>query len=204
MKKHISLLLGVMMVFTMNSYPQKDSDNLLNDSSYIQSVFKKNDKFMQVGIPVGYYGYGYGSRVGFAFPVTASFEYAVTNHISVGGHVGLARYNYRGINDDRYSFTFFSFGPRGSFHYLPYLNDLLNTELDESKFDFYLSFLSGLEIRNYNTNSDYYEDVYDGEINLILGPVAGFKYYFNPNLSLYFEGGRGTFSYGTLGLSLKF
>jgi hypothetical protein len=80
----------------------------------------------------------------------------------------------------------------------------METEIDPSKFDFYVTLLMGLEFRSYSTSYDTAVDQYDNDVNLIFGPVVGFKYYFNPTFSAFVEGGRGALGYGKIGVSMKF
>jgi hypothetical protein len=61
-----------------------------------------------------------------------------------------------------------------------------------------------LENRNYNASDDYYAGRYNNKTTGGLGSVAGFRYHLNDSWSLFFEGGRGTFGYGTFGVTAYF
>jgi hypothetical protein len=204
MKKVTLLTLAFIALLSFSALAQEESadeqqDTVPTDLSYIQG-----DKILQGGISLGYYGYGYiGSRTGFTLPLSASFEYGVSKDISAGPFLGFARWSYDYL-DYSYSWTFTTVGVRGSFHYLPYLNEIMETEIDASKFDFYLTLLLGLEFRNYSTSYEDYTDRYDNDVNGVFGPLLGFKYYFNPTFSAFVEGGRGVFGYGKIGVSMKF
>jgi len=187
------LTLVMLLIIPFNSFAQTDD------------AYAEGNKIFQAGITFGYYGYGYvGSRSGVTIPLTASLEYGINDYLSVGPYVGFASWGYTGYNNYKYSWTYISFGGRGSFHYVPLLNEVFETDLDESKYDFYITVLLGAELRHYKSNDVYYDNFYGNSTKIIFGPVAGFKYYFSNAFGVYFEGGRGAFGYGTLGVSLKF
>ena len=203
MKKITLLTLIIVTFLSLNAFAQVENVDAGNDSVQTELTYNKGDMILQGGLSLAYYGYGYvGSRTGFTIPISASFEYGIHEDISGGPFIGFARWSYDW--DYSYSWTFTSFGVRGSFHYLPYLNEILENEIDASQFDFYLTLITGLEIRTYSTNNENYTDYYENDVKLIFGPVAGFRYYFNPNFSAFFEGGRGALGYGKIGVSMKF
>ena len=174
-----------------------DPDTLSYDRDYSQ--------ILQSGISFGYYGYGYvGNRVGLTLPLTVAYETYFGEHISGGGFLGYASYKYEGVNGNEYGWTFFDFGFRASYHYIHILNELTESNVDPKKFDFYVTVMLIFENRSYSSDSDYYSGFYDNEFDVIFGPVAGFRYKFSDRFAAYFEGGRGTFGYGTLGVSLMF
>jgi hypothetical protein len=191
-------LFALVAVFALISHPAKSQDT--------SAVFTREyNRIFQGGTSFGYYGYGYiGDRVGFTLPLSVAYEQYVDDHISVGGFLGYSRYRYEGYNNNRYGWTFFNFGPRASFHYLHLLNDLFDQDLKAQKWDFYVSLLLNFESRSFSADSDYYADEYTDSFRMWLGPVAGFRYRFSDNFSAYFEGGRGVFGYGTLGVSYFF
>jgi hypothetical protein len=203
--KKITLLTLILVTFlSITALSQEESVDAENDSIRTDLTYNQGDKILQGGISLGYYGYGYlGSRSGFTVPLSAAFEYGFHKDISAGPFLGFARWSYDYL-DYSYAWTFTTFGVRGSFHYLPYLNDIMETEIDPSKFDFYVTLLLGLELRNYSTSYENATDQYENDVNGIFGPVVGFKYYFNPTFSAYVEGGRGMFGYAKLGVSMKF
>jgi len=166
---------------------------------------RNEGSLFQAGISFGYFGYGYvGSRTGFTVPITAAYEKYFDEHISGGGFIGYASYGYEDSNDNGYRWTFLNFGARASYHYIHFLNDALEMDIDEEKYDFYISLMLMFESRSFSSSDDFYDDFYDNEFGVNLGPVAGFRYHLNDSFSLYFEGGRGTFGYGTFGVTAYF
>lgn len=170
------------------------------------SSYEQGDKLLNAGFSLGYYGYGYfGSRSGFTLPLNASVEYGITDQISAGPYVGYARWSYRyndGSGENKYSWTFVTVGARGSFHYTEILNEFLDSDIDEEKWDLYLSLFLGLEFRSYN--DDLGLDYYSNDTVVRLGPNLGFRYYLRRNIGVYFEGGRGTFGWLNFGLAVRF
>ena len=163
------------------------------------------ENILQGGLSFGYYGYSYvGDRVGVNIPISVGYEKYLNEFFSLGGFLGYASYRYEDVNDRKYGWTFIDFGPRASFHYLPFLNEVFDQDLDLDKFDFYLTAMIIFESRNFSSDNAFYDGYYDNELNISLGTIAGFRYTFTNNLSIYFEGGRGTFGYGTLGVSFFF
>lgn len=165
-------------------------------------AYEKGDKIFLAGVSFGYYGYGLaGTRSVSLPPLTAALELGIHESFSVGPYVGYASWDYRNLGFN-YGWDFLAVGARGSFHYVPLLNEALDLNLDEEKLDFYITLFLGLEFQTYNG-----PDGVIGSANntrFILGPVVGFKYKFNPRLGAYFEGGRGAFGYGTIGVAIHF
>lgn len=189
--KKIFLTLFIFCTFFM-AYGQQvevETDNL---------AYNEGDLLINAGFSFGYYGYGLtGSRSLGLIPLTANLEYGFHEYISIGPYIGYASWDYDWVGAD-YNWSLLSIGGRGSFHYLPLLDDALDTDLDLEKLDFYVTLILGVEIGTSNT------DVINNDTDVVFGPVLGFKYLFNPNIGVYLEGGRGTFGYGTLGVALKF
>ena len=175
-------------------------------------AYNEGDKIFMAGISFGYYGYnlGRGRSVGVP-PLTAALELGIHENFSVGPYIGYASwgYNYRDLNINySYNWSFLAVGARGSFHYVPLLNEALDLSLDEEKLDFYVTLIVGLEFRS-RTGDDNFggllgENDNDTDIGFQLGPVLGFKYKFNDRFGAYFEGGRGAYGYGTLGVAIHF
>jgi len=191
MKKTLCTLLSLFLLATLT---------LGQESSYV-----KGDKIIQAGFSAGTFGYGfYGSRSGFTLPFNAAAELGFHKFLSAGPYVGFARWKYDYAYGD-YSWTFFSIGGRISAHYIPFINEWWGWDIDEKKFDFYLTGLLGLEFRTFDMEeTGISDDFYDNETHLIIGPVLGFRYMLTDSWALYFEGGRGALGYGTLGASLRF
>lgn len=195
MKKIVlSLMLLGMLLMTKKSYAQ-------------ESTYQKGDKLLYAGVSFGLYnyGYGWGARSGGLIPVNAALEFGVHDKISVGPYLGYASFKYDYGGGYRHGWNFYSFGARGSFHYLSYLNEFLDLNIDESKFDFYATLLAGLEVQRYVApNYNGSESIYANNTYVRFGPFLGFKYMFNDKIGAYLEGGRGALGYGTIGLAAKF
>lgn len=165
-------------------------------------AYQEGDKIFLAGISFGYYGYGLaGTRSVSLPPLTAALEFGIHEHFSVGPYIGYASWNYRGFGAD-YGWDFLAVGARGSFHYVPLLNEALDLDLDEEKLDFYVTLLMGLEFQTYSGPDGILSSA--NNTRFVFGPVLGFKYKFNDKLGVYFEGGRGAFGYGTLGVAVHF
>jgi hypothetical protein len=198
MKKQQILLFLMVLAIGLTPARSQETDTTKQLTRDYQNI-------IQGGVSFGYYGYGYiGSRTGISVPVTAAYEKYIHDYVSVGGFIGYAGYRYEDVNDQKYGWTFLSFGARGSYHFIHFLNEALDQDIDSEKFDFYISLMLIMESRSFSSESAFYDNYYDNEFNINIGPVAGFRYIFTDNLSLYFEGGRGTFGYGTLGVSYFF
>lgn len=194
MRKFLSAFL-IIMALSLTAHTQEMPDN----------SFRENNSLLQAGISFGYYGYGYvGNRTGFSVPLSLTYEKKFKNHISGGAFVGYANYSYKGYNDYEYGWTFLDFGARASYHYIHFLNNALDMEIDTEKYDFYLTLMLIFESRTYSASDDYYDDYYENDFDVSLGTVAGFRYHLNNKWSLFFEGGRGTFGYGTFGVTAYF
>lgn len=169
-------------------------------------AYQIDDLYMHAGLSFGYYGYGYlGSRVGFAIPLSVSVEYGFHEFLSAGGFIGFAnwRYEYPSVNS-KYSWTYVTFGGRGTFHFAGLMNENLDTNIDLEKFDLYASVIIGLEVRSYNASSGTYDYGYNTGVSPVFGPFLGAKYMFNNKIGIYLEGGRTTYGWGTIGVSAKF
>jgi len=171
-------------------------------------AYNIGDKTASIGLTVGYYGYGFlGSRsIGFP-PITLTGEYGFHEYVSAGAYLGFAswKYDYSGYGYNySYRWSFVSAGARATFHYLPLLNENLELDIDEEKFDFYLSVIAGLEFQNYKSDDDIIGVDYSNDVDLSFGPFAGFKYMVNEQLGVFAEGGWNAFGFFTLGASIRF
>jgi len=206
MKKICLLIIVSVSLLTIKTYSQEEKTDTQKDTTKlnIELSYNKGDMLLQGGISLGYYGYGYsGTRTGFTLPLTASFEYGISEYISAGPYAGFARWSYK-YYDYKYSWSFISIGARGSFHYTSFFNEIFDTELDETKYDLYVTLIAGFEIRNFTSSDEFLNDYYSNDVSGVFGPMMGIKYYFNPSFSAYIEGGRGAFGYGNFGVSMKF
>jgi hypothetical protein len=175
-----------------------------------KAQYAKGDISLNAGISFGVIGYGgyYGSSFRGFFPVTANVEYSIDENFAVGGFVGYYGRSYKSYNnnrDYRNRFSATSLGGRFTFHATNILNEVLDSDIDESKWDLYATAIAGLAVRRWNYGYNYNGlEPYDNEIRLILGPVLGVRYFAKPNLGVYFEGGRGVYGIATLGITGKF
>ncbi|MGB3619407.1 MAG: hypothetical protein WBA12_14920 [Catalinimonas sp.] len=165
-------------------------------------AYEQGDKIFQAGIGFGGYSYGFfGNRALSVPPVTAALELGVHEYISAGPYVGYANYRYNySFFSDNYNITHLAGGLRGSFHYLPLLNDLADLDIDDDKFDFYITLFGGLRFEN--VSDDFVGR--SNDVDVTIGSVLGFRYKFNPGFGAFAELGYGPLSYGTFGLSAHF
>jgi hypothetical protein len=196
------LLVGVVFIQPVDAQEEDLSESKETSSEKIERNYQN---IVQGGLSFGSFSYGYiGSRTGLTVPLSVAYEKYFADFISIGGFFGYAGYRYKDINDRKYGWSFINFGPRASFHYIHFLNEALDQNIDTEKFDFYLSAMIIFEIRTFSSEDPFYDNYYDNDFGINLAPVAGFRYRFTDNLSVYFEGGRSTFGYGTLGVSFFF
>jgi hypothetical protein len=172
-----------------------------------QAQYAKGDITINPGLSFGLigYGFGYGNGSGF-LPLSVNAEFSLNDKFAIGPYVGFfsRKYNYGGfLGSSQYDirFTAISFGGRFTVHATPLINDWFDGNINEEKFDLYGTAILGIETYswNYGDGTDL-----DGDTgNLIIGPVLGARYYFNPKIGAFLELGRGAFGYGTLGVTFK-
>ncbi|MGD1891199.1 MAG: hypothetical protein ACFB15_11475 [Cyclobacteriaceae bacterium] len=198
--KKLCTIVGVLSLLSFTTFAQ--STVRVDGGGSGNLAYEKGDKIFLAGISFGYYGYGLVSTRSVSLPpLTAALELGIHESISVGPYVGYASWDYRNLGFN-YGWDFLAVGGRGSFHYVPLLNEALDLNLDEEKLDFYLTLLVGLEFQTYNGPDGVLSSA--NNTRFVLGPVLGFKYKFNPRFGAYFEGGRGAFGYGTVGVAIHF
>ena len=173
-------------------------------------AYNIGDKTASIGLSLGYFDYGnFGTRtLGFP-PITLTGEYGFHEYVSAGAYLGFAswKYDWGWVGSNyTYTYSFVSVGARATFHYLPLLNENLELDIDEEKFDFYLSVIAGLEFQNSKTESDFtgVDFTPNNDVDLAFGPFAGFKYMVNEQLGVFAEGGWNAFGFFTIGASLRF
>lgn len=198
-------LCTIFAILALFSYSAQAQSTVRVDGGGGNLAYNKGDKIFLAGISFGSYGYGYlgGRNVGVP-PISAALELGIHENFSVGPYVGYASWNY-GYTGFDYSYNFLAVGARGSFHYVPLLNEALDLSLDEEKLDFYVTLLVGLEFRTYSgDNFGGALGGYGNDTQFRIGPALGFKYKFNDKFGVFFEGGRGAFGYGTIGVAIHF
>lgn len=177
-----------------------------------QAQYQKGDMLFNAGFSMGLLGYGFGYGNASGFPaLTANLEYSLDDRFAVGPYLGYfgRRYDYNynwgfGSGNYEHRLSVIAFGARGTFHATSSLNEWFNWNIDESKFDLYAAALLGYEVHSWNYDDDL--DDYNPSHNsgrVILGPVVGARYNFNPQIGAFFETGRGTFGLATLGVSVR-
>lgn len=163
--------------------------------------YEKGDLTLNAGISFGLIGYGYGfagSSSGFP-PLSVNVEYSLNEMFAVGPYVGFFSRDYGTIK-----YNALSFGDRGTFHASGFLNENLDLDINEEKLDIYATLILGFETVGWKYDESLWGNQYNANSNsFIFGPVLGIRYNFNPNLGAFFEGGRGAFGYGTLGISVR-
>lgn len=171
--------------------------------STTMAQYEKGDLTASAGISFGLIGYGYGYYGGASgfLPVSLNVEYSVNDAFAIGPYVGMYSRSY-GAGD--YRFRALSFGARGTFHAGNFLNDNLNMSINTEKVDIYAALLLGVETYSWKYADNIADGYYANGSRVIFGPVLGIRYLFSPNFGAFFEGGRGAFGYGTLGVSGRF
>lgn len=179
---------------------------LIASPAFSQSaVYNEGDLSVNAGLSLGVIGYGFGyyGSAGFPVPLSVNVDYGLTDMISVGPYLGYLRRSYGSVND-RYSFTSIAFGGHAMLHASSLLNEHFDLGIDESKVDVYGKLILGYETYSWRYNGESLNNwYYNNSGRVVFGPVVGARYMFTPNIGGYAEGGRGTFGWLTLGISLK-
>lgn len=165
--------------------------------------FNKGSILINGGIGFGLPSY-YGTISGFGVPLHLNLDYGMSDYVSVGPQIGYARYHYDYFFDQyEYTYTFTRFGARGSFHYLPLLQELDLIDIEEEKFDFYLNLNAGIESVSFNSNfsSQTFDDKIDSRF--YFGPSLGFRYYPTSKIGCYLETGGGQNAWANIGVTFK-
>ena len=165
--------------------------------------YEKGNISVNAGFSFGLIGYGYGvygdSR-GF-LPLSLNLEYNLNDKFAIGPYVGMYSRSY---GDGDYKFRALSFGGRGTFHASDFLNENLNMSINTEKVDIYGSLILGVESYSWKYDDNIVEGYYANGSRFIFGPVVGIRYLFSPAFGAFFEGGRGAFGYGTIGITARF
>ncbi len=187
MRNTLISVLALIALLTLNSPEARPQGTDFSNARIFSAGFSLN------------YSYGYiGSRSIRIPPVNASLEIGIHEFVTVGPFVAYSSWSYPARTR-----SFVNAGVRGSFHFSPLLNDLLDGSIDENQIDFYASMLSGLEFRQYGASSDEGISGFIDNTRLFLGPVAGVRFYFADNFGVFSEVGRGALGAITVGVSLN-
>ncbi len=169
-----------------------------------ESIDYNGVSLLGAGFSLGYYSYGYlGSRSMSVPPLTASYELGLHEYITAGPFLGYARWNYSYSNFN-YHWSFIHAGGRASFHLSSILNEIFDNSIDESRVDWYLTLLAGMEMRRYSTSGSNFPEDYSNDYRIFIGPIGGVRYYIGNNFALYFEGGRGALGALSFGITSRF
>lgn len=155
------------------------------------SAVEKGDFVIQPNLNLGNYGIAKGINGGMAFGVTANFDYAVHDYVSLGGFIGFNTVSARYSNS--YNYGRMAFGARGIFHFWQLIDDKVSKDLKSDKVDFYLPLHLGYNIYTGNGSG--------GDFNM--GLAIGIRYYFNDRIGLAFETGGTELSFAKLGVAIK-
>lgn len=174
MNKILICLVGLLCVLSFKSNAQ----------------YAKADKLLNLGIGVNSYYSG-------GIPFSASFEYGITDAISVGAGLDYLNYSYR-ISGSKYGFSALYIGARGSYHF----NELLNLSVEE--LDLYGG--ASLGFRSFSWKDDYNNSGLGNSYGngVFFGIHAGARYYFAPNIGAFLEVGAGGSSNAKLGVAFRF
>jgi hypothetical protein len=175
--------------------------------------FQRGQMDLDMGVGLGntYIGPGYSNSTP---PLNVSFNYGITNDISLGGYLGFsqATYTYAGWDDcgqghgngqyyvDTYKWTYIIAGVQGDFHFGRFI------KID--KLDVYAGLLLGNDFAHsaYFTTSvcpdhiAYLEPTYGG---FVAAPHVGARYRFTDHFGVFLELGYGI-TYVNTGLNFKF
>ena len=178
--KKVLLSLAI-VAFALSANAQKESG----------VSFDKSTSYLHIGI-----GFGGGFYTGSITtpPVSASFEAAVTEKISVGGIIGYSssKYNYGGFTDD-VKYTYLLIGARGNYHFAT-----------SEKFDPFVGLTLGYNIVNFKDQAPSSYGNYSAKASALLyGGQIGANYYFSPKFGAFAELGYGI-GILTIGLTAKF
>lgn len=174
-----------------------------------QAQYAKGDITANLGISLGVIGYGVygglGTNASGFLPLSVAVEYSATDAFAIGGYAGYYSRSYKLVGY-RNRWSTYSFGVRGSYHATPLLNDLLDANIAEEKWDIYGTVLLGYDVYSYTWGDNQLnidDDIYSNG-DFAFGTVLGTRYFFNPKFAAFAELGRGTFGVLTLGVSAKF
>lgn len=159
-------------------------------------VFEKGNSLIgvQVGLLSTFQSSGLSSSLP---PLSLTYEYGVTDKISVGGFFGYSTASQTLFGTDEIKYNYTLFGARGSYHFLP----------DNEKFDWYVGGLLGYnKVSVSMSTSDPATVLLSSSASasaVLFGVYAGGKYYITENIGLQAELGYGV-AVANLGLAIKF
>lgn len=209
-KKSFILLLTFFAAFTGSFLAQENKDNNELYVEPYERAYSPGNMYFNAGVNL-FYGsynqslswsnYNYSSSI----PVVASLEYGFTDLLSFGGYMGFRSYGWSyTIYSNKYDYSnrLFNIGVRGSFHYLPLLNEHLDLGFDERHFDFYATLMLGARILTESVTEPNLRTT-DTSSRGFFGGALGFRYMFNNTFGAYVEGGRSSLGRLNIGLTIK-
>jgi hypothetical protein len=128
-----------------------------------QKEFAKGNKFItpQIGIN------------SWAIPIGASFEYAMTENIGVGGTAMVWMWS-----DNYAKYSVISLSADAAYHF---------TKVKAEKFDLYGGAYLGYAIYSFSWKDSEMSNYDLGSSALTIGPLLGARYYFNPKIAVSFR-----------------
>ncbi len=142
-----------------------------------QAEIDKGDLLLNAGLG---FGYLYAGGV----PISVSAEWAINDAISIGPYAGITTWKNRAWGY-RWSYTFFDFGARGSYHFSKHLN------LSTDKLDLYGTVLLGYRVASYNEPDGWAGDNDYTSSSVTGGLAAGARWYFSDKFAANAEVGYG-------------
>ncbi len=178
MKKTMSVLL-VFLIFATVSHAQ---------------ALTKGDDLVSAGFGLGSVYFGEGFSTSLPVNPTITYEKAVTDDITFGGTVSLARSKYSGTGFS-YVENAVYIGARGAYHF----NNLF--QLNNDKLDVYGGVSLGYVVVSVSDNNEF-SGTASGGVGYAL--FAGGRYYFAPKVAVYAEVGYSSLSVLNVGVTFKF
>jgi hypothetical protein len=146
------------------------------------------------------HGAGYSAV---APPIMIFYEQGVMNNINAGPFLSILRDGYDG-HPLTLKRTFLKVGGRGTYQLTSLINDVLQSEINSGRMDFYFTAIAGVEYEILRHYSVTLGNGKDGDWRLFLGSVLGARYNFSKLLGIYLEAGRGPHGMFSMGVSASF
>lgn len=163
--------------------------------SFSQMAYKKGDQVVHAGLGIGGFAGAYGTG---GIGLTAGYESAVAENISVGGILGYSSSSQDVWGNYGWDYTYLLIGARGAYH-----GDIFHN----SKVDTYGGVMLGYNIVSSSAKGSVpYVGYVGGSASasyMAFGIFIGTRYYFNPNWAI-----QGELGYGigilNIGVAYKF
>ncbi|MBY0427581.1 MAG: hypothetical protein K2Q22_18235, partial [Cytophagales bacterium] len=205
----------------MSSFAQAEGNKATKKGG--GDVFDENAMLLNIGVGIPWLGYTYGSGYygSFATPsFSASLEAGVHKWISVGGFVEFDASGYYvdygnwyynsstnsySSNKRTYSYTNFSFGAKGSFHFSAIGNEKWGWNINTSKVDLYASAFLGAALGGSSYTDSYNNNTTTNGLGVrpVAGAAVGARYLFSPTIGVFGEVGPSPLGWVVGGLTIK-